>query len=56
MVDVSKFNASNRNLMHLEEEEEKMKYKSIFPDLACGPFIPCQSWKVKRSIFFVGCH
>ena len=36
MVDVSKFNASNHNSMHLEEEEEKMKYKSIFPDLACG--------------------
>lgn len=36
MMDVSKFNASNRNLMHLEEEEEKKKYRSIFPDLACG--------------------
>ena len=27
MMDVSKFNASNRNLMHLEEEEEKKKYR-----------------------------
>ena len=36
MMDVSKFNASNRNLMHLEEEEEEKKYRSSFPDLACG--------------------
>ena len=36
MMDVSKFNASNRNLMHLGEEEKKKKYKSIFLDLACG--------------------
>jgi hypothetical protein len=36
-MDVSKYNASNRNFMHLEEEKKKKKkYKPIFPDLACG--------------------
>ena len=39
MMDVSKFNASNRNLMHFEEEEEKKKYRCC---VLCGEIFRIQ--------------